>query len=66
MKILIGRKVSKKNVHTYYAENRDKLKKDMDKLWNHEIKLIELDGSHTEYTDRVEIKAGWKTLFIWL
>ncbi|RVU98489.1 hypothetical protein EII22_01385 [Coriobacteriales bacterium OH1046] len=35
-------------------------------VWNHEIKMIELDGSRTEYTDRVEIKAGWKTIFIWL
>ncbi|WP_329886546.1 hypothetical protein [Pseudoramibacter faecis] len=35
-------------------------------VWNHEIKLIKLDGSRTEYTDRVEIKAGWKTIFIWL
>lgn len=35
-------------------------------VWNHEIKLMELDGSHTEYTDRVEIRAGWKTIFIWL
>lgn len=35
-------------------------------VWNHEIKLTELDGSRTEYTDRVEIMAGWKTLFIWL
>lgn len=35
-------------------------------VWNHEIKLIKLDGSRTEYTDRVEIRAGWKTIFIWL
>lgn len=35
-------------------------------VWNHEIRLTVLDGSRTEYTDRVEIKAGWKTLFIWL
>ena len=34
--------------------------------WNHEIRLKELDGSHTAYTDRVEMKAGWKTPFIWL
>ncbi len=35
-------------------------------VWNHEIRLRELDGSHTEYNDRVEIRAGWKTPFIWL
>ena len=35
-------------------------------VWNHEIRLRELDGSHTAYTDRVEIRAGWKTPFIWL
>lgn len=35
-------------------------------VWNHEIEMIKLDGSHTEYTDRVEIRAGWKTVFIWL
>ena len=35
-------------------------------LWIHDIEMIKLDGSHTEYTDRVEIKAGWKTIFIWL
>lgn len=35
-------------------------------VWNHEIKLINLDDSRTEYTDRVEIRAGWKTIFIWL
>ena len=35
-------------------------------VWNHDIKLVKLDDRHTEYTDRVEIKAGWKTIFIWL
>ena len=35
-------------------------------VWNHEIILRPLDGGHTEYTDRVEIHAGWKTFFIWL
>ena len=35
-------------------------------VWNHEIRLIEKDESHTMYTDRVEIHAGWKTPFIWL
>jgi hypothetical protein len=24
-----------------------------------------VDANHTEYTDRVEIRAGWKTAFIW-
>jgi hypothetical protein len=28
--------------------------------------MVPLDGSHTKYTDRVEIRAGWKTPFIWL
>ena len=35
-------------------------------VWNHEISLIEKDETHTQYTDRVEIHAGWKTVFIWL
>ena len=35
-------------------------------VWNHDIILRSLDGEKTEYTDRVEIKAGWKTVFIWL
>ena len=35
-------------------------------VWNHEISLVEKDESHTLYTDRVEIRAGWKTVFIWL
>ena len=35
-------------------------------VWNHDITLIPLDGNHTKYTDRVEIRAGWKTPFIWL
>ncbi len=28
--------------------------------------MVEKDESHTLYTDRVEIRAGWKTAFIWL
>ena len=28
--------------------------------------MIPLDSSHTKYTDKVEILAGWKTPFIWL
>jgi hypothetical protein len=35
-------------------------------VWNHDIRLIEKDENHTQYTDRVEIHAGWKTAFIWL
>ncbi len=35
-------------------------------VWNHDITLVRLDDEHTKYTDRVEIKAGWKTIFIWL
>ena len=33
-------------------------------VWNHDIRLVKLDDGHTEYTDRVEIQAGWKTVFI--
>ena len=35
-------------------------------VWNHDIMLRPLDESRTEYTDRVEIHAGWKTGFVWL
>ena len=35
-------------------------------VWNHDIRLRPLDGHRTEYTDRVEIHAGWKTAFVWL
>ena len=35
-------------------------------VWNHEIWLVEKDENHTQYTDRVEIHAGWKTALIWL
>ena len=35
-------------------------------VWNHDIRLRPLDDRHTEYTDRVEIRAGWKTAFVWL
>ncbi len=34
-------------------------------VWDHKITLREM-GSETEYTDEVEIRAGWKTPFIWL
>ena len=35
-------------------------------VWNHDILLVPIDENHTEYTDRVEIRAGWKTVFVWL
>ena len=34
-------------------------------VWNHRITLKDL-GTSTEYTDEVEIRAGWKTPFVWL
>ncbi len=35
-------------------------------VWNHEIVLKELEEDKTEYTDIVEIYAGWKTYFVHL
>jgi len=35
-------------------------------VWNHDITMKEIDENHTEYTDQVEIHAGWKTVFVWL
>ncbi len=35
-------------------------------VWNHDILLDEIGTELTGYTDRVEIRAGWKTLFVWL
>ncbi|MBQ6374175.1 MAG: hypothetical protein IJJ45_06760 [Clostridia bacterium] len=35
-------------------------------VWDHDIRLRRLDDGRTEYTDRVEIRAGWKTWFVWL
>lgn len=35
-------------------------------VWNHDITMEPVDAKHTRYTDRVEIQAGWKTVFIWL
>ncbi len=35
-------------------------------IWNHDITLVNLDDGHTQYTDRVEIHAGWKTAIVWL
>ena len=34
-------------------------------VWDHLITLKDL-GDHTENTDEVVIRAGWKTFFIWL
>lgn len=34
--------------------------------WNHRITLKELDQNATQYTDEVEIEAGWKTPFVYL
>lgn len=34
--------------------------------WNHDITLEELPDGRTRYTDRVVIKARWKTVFVWL
>ena len=35
------------------------------RVWDHRITLRDRNGQ-TEYTDEVEIHAGWKTAFIWL
>lgn len=35
-------------------------------VWNHEIILREVSEKTCEYTDQVEIGAGWKTFFIYL
>jgi hypothetical protein len=35
-------------------------------VWNHDIIMEPVGANHTEYTDRVEIRAGWKTAFIWV
>ena len=34
-------------------------------VWDHKIMLRDA-GEKTEYTDEVDIKAGWKTPFIWI
>lgn len=34
--------------------------------WNHQIKLEALPDGSTEYSDEVEIGAGWKTNLVWL
>ena len=38
----------------------------MDGAWNHEIILEELQGNRCRYTDKVDIDAGWKTIFVWM
>lgn len=35
-------------------------------IWNHRIILEQLGESATQYTDEVEIGAGWKTPFVYL
>lgn len=35
-------------------------------VWNHTIRMKQTDALHTQYTDHVEIDAGWKTFFVWL
>lgn len=35
-------------------------------VWNHEIILKDQPGGSCEYTDQVEIGAGWKTIFVYL
>lgn len=35
-------------------------------VWNHDIMMKQIDDHRTLYTDRVEIRAGWKTVFVWL
>ena len=35
-------------------------------VWNHAIQPVPIHENRTEYTDRMEIRAGWKTIFIWL
>lgn len=33
--------------------------------WNHRISLKELGVNSTQYSDQVEIYAGWKTIFVY-
>ncbi len=35
-------------------------------VWNHQITLSKIDESTTQYTDLVEINAGWKTSFVYI
>ena len=34
-------------------------------VWNHTI-CLKNKGRETEYTDKVDIDAGWKTVFVYL
>ncbi len=34
-------------------------------VWNHEVILTDLGNGTTEYTDQIEIGAGWKTIFVY-
>jgi hypothetical protein len=36
------------------------------RVWNHIITLENSGENQTKYSDIVEVRAGWKTLFIWL
>lgn len=35
-------------------------------IWNHEIILKTIDKNYLQYTDKIEINAGWKTPFVYL
>jgi hypothetical protein len=35
-------------------------------VWNHIILLEKHGENHTKYSDIVEVRAGWKTPFIWI
>jgi hypothetical protein len=35
-------------------------------VWNHSISFQEVAPGIVSYTDEIEIRAGWKTPFIWL
>lgn len=35
-------------------------------VWNHQIIVKKIDDSHTQYSDIVDINAGWKTIFVYL
>lgn len=35
-------------------------------VWNHHIYLTEAGGDGVQYTDEVELNAGWKTPFVYL
>lgn len=34
-------------------------------VWNHRIRLKENEDGTTDYSDEVEINAGWKTIFVY-